>query len=274
MHIFLAGGSGVIGTRLIPALIAKGHRVTATTRRERGLETLARLGAEGVILDAFDAERVRDALQAASPELVMHMFTDLRNSDLAANGRLRQVGTDNLVDAAKEAGVGRMIAQSVAWVFPDGDAPATEKDPIVPGTPVHHLESRVGEMPHSTVLRFGMLYGPGTWYAPDGRIGQAVIAGTIPATPAITSFVHRDDAVDAIVRSLEWADGIYHIVDDEPAPGTVWLPFYAAGLGAPAPRVEELSDGAPRGRAVSNAKARSAGWSPAHPSWREGFPRT
>lgn len=119
-----------------------------------------------------------------------------------------------------------------------------------------------------------MFYGPGTWYAPGGRFALAVMAGAVPATPAITSFAHIDDAIDALVQSLDWPAGTYHIVDDEPAAGAVWLPVYADGLGAPAPRVEELPEGAPHGRAVSNAKARATGWAPAHPSWRVGFPRS
>ncbi|MDO9396801.1 MAG: NAD(P)-dependent oxidoreductase [Herbiconiux sp.] len=271
MRIFLAGGSGVLGTRLIPELVARGHQVTATTRRESSLDALARLGAEGVLLDVLRVEDVRDALAAAGPDVVMHLVTDLATADLAANGRIRVVGTDHLVDAARAAGVDRLIAQSVTWVFPDGDTPATEDEPIIPGTPVHHLESRVSELRHSTVLRFGMLYGPGTWYAPDGRVARAVRAGAVPATPAITSFVHVDDAVDALVRSLDWPDGTYHVVDDDPAAGTVWLPDFAAVQGGPPPVREDLPAGVPRGRAVSNAKAKAAGWRPAHPSWREGF---
>ena len=273
MRIFLAGGSGVIGTRLIPQLVADGHDVTATTRREEKLGRLAELGAEGVLLDVLDADAVRDAVAGSAPDVVMHMFTDLSNADLEANGRLREVGTDHLVEATEAAGVERIIAQSVAWVFPDGAGPATEDEPIISGSPVHHLETRVGEISHATVLRFGMFYGPGTWYAPDGRFAQAVMAGAVPATPAITSFAHVEDAIDAATQSLSWPDGTYHVVDDEPAAGTVWLPVYATGLGAPTPRFEELPEGAPLGRAISNAKARATGWAPAHPSWRQGFPR-
>ncbi|WP_382304443.1 NAD-dependent epimerase/dehydratase family protein [Herbiconiux sp. UC225_62] len=273
MHIFIAGGSGVIGTRLIPKLVADGHRVTASTRKDANLDKLEALGARGVTLDVLRADDVRDAVAAAAPDVIVHLFTDLSDADLAANGRLRRVGTDHLVDAATAAGVNRIVDQSVTWVFPDGDIPASEDEPIIPGTPVHHMETRVSEIPRSTILRFGMLYGPDTWYAPGGRVARAVMAGAIPATPAITSFIHIDDAVDALARSLDWRDGVYHVVDDEPSAGTVWLPVYARGLGAPDPRSEELPSGAPRGRAISNAKAHATGWRPAFPSWREGFPR-
>ena len=273
MRILLAGGTGVIGSRLLPELVAAGHEVVATTRREDRLALLESLGARGVLLDVYGAERVAATLAEAAPELVLHQLTDLSGNDREANARVRREGTANLVAGAAAAGVDRMIVQSITWVFPDGDTPATEDDPIVPGTAVDVMEGLARCLPRATVLRYGMLYGPGTWYAPGGRIAAAVAAGQVPANPAITSFVHVDDAVAATVQSLDWPDGTYHVVDDEPAPATEWLPVYAAGIGAPAPQTASLPEGAPVGRAVSNAKARAAGWTPVHPSWRAGFRR-
>lgn len=273
MRIFLAGGSGLIGSRLIPELMARGHEVTATTRRKETLPRLAELGARGVVVDAYDAEHVATAIADAAPELIYHLLTDLSDGDLGANARLRRQGTANLVAGAAAAGVGRMIVQSVSWIFPDGAAPATEEDPIIPGTVVDGMERTVRLLPHATVLRYGMFYGPGTWYAPGARIAQAVAAGAVPATPAITSFVHVDDVIPATVQAIDWPDGTYHVVDDEPAPATEWLPVYAAGLGAPAPATAPLPEGTPAGRPVSNAKAKAAGMTLIHPSWREGFPR-
>ena len=273
MRIFLAGGAGVIGSRLIPDLVAAGHEVVATTRREDRLARLAEFGARGVVVDVYDADRLAAVVVEAAPELVLHELTDLSKHDTDANARLRREGTANLVNAAKAAGVDRMIVQSIAWVFPDGAEPATEDDPIIPGTPVDAMEQLVRTLPHATVLRYGMLYGPGTWYAAGGEMANAVAAGLVPATPAITSFAHIDDVVAATVQAIGWPDGIYHIVDDEPAPATEWLPVYAAGIGAPAPKEAPLPDGAPTGRAISNAKARATGWTPIHPTWRDAFPR-
>ncbi|WP_243062195.1 NAD(P)-dependent oxidoreductase [Humibacter sp. RRB41] len=273
MRIFLAGGSGVIGSRLIPELTARGHDVVATTRREENLPRLAEFGARGVIVDVYDANALAEVVADSAPDLVLHELTDLSMADTEANARLRRDGTANLVAAATAAGVERMIVQSIAWIFPDGEAPATEDDPIIPGSAVEGMEQAVLGLPHATVLRYGMLYGPGTWYAPGARIAAAVTAGLVPATPAITSFAHIDDVVAATVQSIDWPDGIYHIVDDEPAAGTTWLPIYAAGLGAPAPQQAPLPEGAPTGRAISNAKAKAAGMSLIHPTWRQGFPK-
>ena len=273
MRIFLAGGTGVIGTRLIPRLAAAGHEITATTRRAERTERLTQLGASPAVVDVYDAEGLAETVKQAKPDVILHELTDLSDYDTDANARLRREGTANLIAAAEAAGVSRIIVQSIAWIFPVGAAPATEEDPIIPDTAVDVMERLARKLPHATVLRYGMLYGPDTWYARGGRIAQSVLTGALPATPAITNFLHIEDAAGATVEALDWPDGTYHVVDDEPAPGTTWLPVYAEKLGAPAPAVKPLPEGATTGRAVSNAKARSQGWQPAHPSWREGFLR-
>lgn len=271
MRIFLAGGSGLIGSRLIPQLTAAGHDVHATTRRTENLDYLHDLGAHGVVVDVYDAPHLTAVVTAAAPDLVLHELTDLSDFDTDANARLRRAGTANLVAAAQAARVGRMMVQSVAWMYEDGNAPAVEDDPIQPGSAIARMESLVSGLPHATMLRYGMLYGPGTWYAPGARMANAVTAGLITATPAITSFVHIDDVIAATVQAIEWPDGAYNIVDDEPAAATQWLPVFAARLGAPEPPVADLPEGVPQGRGASNAKARAAGWNAKFPTWRAGF---
>lgn len=273
MRIFLAGGAGVIGSRLIPVLAGAGHDITATTRRAENIGYIRDRGARPVVVDVYDAPQLAAAVADAAPDLVLHELTDLSDFDTAANARLRRAGTANLVAAAQAADVGRMMVQSIAWAYEEGSTPAVEDDPIRAGSPIEVMEDLVCRLPQATVLRYGMLYGPGTWYAPGARMAHAVTAGLVPATPAITSFVHIDDVIAATVQAIGWPDGAYNIVDDEPAPATEWLPAYAAGLGAPAPTIADLPDGAPLGRGASNKKARTAGWAPMHPTWRVGFPR-
>lgn len=271
MRIFLAGGSGTIGSRLVPELAQKGHEIIATTRHPKNLDYLSGLGAQGVVVDVYDAPHLTAVVKQAAPDLVLHELTDLSDFDTDANGRLRRAGTANLVQAAEAAGVDRMIVQSIAWAYLPGDAPANEEEQLIPGSPVEAMENLVSQLPRSTVLRYGMLYGPGTWYERGARMANAVAAGLIQATPAITPFVHIDDVIAATVLALEWPDGAYNIVDDEPAKATEWLPVYAARLGAPAPTVAELMEGTPAGRGASNTKARAKGWVPKYPSWRDGF---
>ncbi|MFI9120075.1 NAD-dependent epimerase/dehydratase family protein [Streptomyces bikiniensis] len=128
----------------------------------------------------------------------------------------------------------------------------------------------------AVVLRYGILYGPGTWYAPGGAVAAALAGdpgarflGSTAADGSVGSFVHVGDAAEAAVRALEWPPGAYNVVDDEPAPGHAWLPVLAEALGVPAPGRTEGR--APWARGAVNARAHALGWAPARPSWRTGF---
>ncbi len=277
MRIFIAGGSGVLGRALIPELIAAGHEVTATARSAPRAALIGRLGAAPVVVDALDADTLSHAIGQARPEAMVHLLTDLGTGDSASNARLRIVGTRNLVDAARQAGTPRMVAESISWVCSPGTDPATEAEPLDPDpaeprrttiAAVTALESTVSEIPEHVALRFGQLYGPETWYSRDGRYGQDARAGRLPATQTVSSFIHTTDAARAIVLALGWPSGVWNIVDDEPAAGHEWVPVFAAAVGAPEPT---FSDSDQFGRPVSNARARDAGLVLQYPSWREGF---
>jgi nucleoside-diphosphate-sugar epimerase len=271
MRIFVAGATGVIGRRLLPLLVHAGHDVWGTTRRPERAAQVAATGARPVVADAYDAPALAEAVAAAAPDVVVQQLTDLASEDRAANARLRIEGTRNLVDAAMAAGVDTMLAQSIAWIYAPGAAPAVEQDPLDPDAPpfpgVSALETAVAAMPRGVVLRYGMLYGAGTWYARDGAMADRARAGELSAKPTWTPFLHADDAASAAVAALDWPAGPINVVDDEPATERDWLPVFCESVGAPAPPVED----GPSGRPVSNAKARELGWRPSFPSWREGF---
>ena len=278
MKIFLAGATGAIGRLLVPQLVAAGHTVTGTTRRADKLPALAALGARPVVLDALDRAAVLAALRAEQPDVLIHMLTDLAGLDFAANARLRVDGTRHLVDAARAAGVPRMIAESISWMYAPGPGPADEDEPLHLDAPaprdravaaVRALDQAVAEMPVGVVLRFGILYGPGTWYSRDGLTTEQIRRGELPATDGVTAFIHVADAAQAVVQALGWPSGPVNIVDDEPAPGAEWVPLYARLVGAPPPPHQPGAE--PWERGESNAKARQLGWQPAHPTWREGF---
>lgn len=279
MRILVVGAAGVIGRRLVPLLVAAGHEVTGTTRQAGKSQLLRDLGASPVVIDVFEREELSRVVREVQPEAIIHQLTDLSGRDFAANARIRREGTRNLVDAARSAGVSRMIAQSIAWVYAPGEGPADEGEPLDLEAPparrglvesVQSLEQSVLELEQGIVLRYGLFYGPGTWYAPDGLMAQQARRGELSADEGITSFVHVDDAARATLLALDWPAGIVNIVDDEPAPGSAWLPVYAATLGAPAPVVS--SERPPFARGASNTKARQLlGWQLLYPSWREGF---
>ncbi|MCD0450535.1 NAD(P)-dependent oxidoreductase [Actinocorallia sp. API 0066] len=273
MKILIAGATGVVGRALVPRLVAAGHEVSGTSRRRENSRLLEEMGAHPVIVDVLDARKLKKAVKAERPDVVIHQLTDLSGNDFEANGLLRINGTRNLVDAAKAAGVETMIAQSIAWLYVRGEEPAVEGDELDPHLPpyksVTALEEAVADMPRGVVLRYGALYGPGTWYAADGEIAAKVKAGELSRGPMWTSFVHVEDAAAAAVAALEWEPGAVNIVDDESATADEWVPAYAAALGAPEPRAHRHA--AAQGRPVSNARARALGWSPAYPTWRDGL---
>jgi len=277
VRIFVAGGSGVLARSVVPLLLAAGHEVTVTSRSVEKARLLERPGVTGTVLDALDRDGTIATVARAQPDAVLHLMTDLGTGNSASNALLRSTGTRNLVDAARGAGVDRIVAQSISWIYPSGTEPATETDPLdldavgprrTTITAVRELEAAVQEVGAGVVLRFGQLYGPGTWYTSDGRFGEAARAGRLPATETVTSFLHVDDAAAAVVAALGWPAGVRNVVDDEPAPGTAWVPAFAAAVGGPVPGTEQSDD---PGRPVSNRRVRELGFAPRWSTWRTGF---
>ncbi len=304
MRVFVAGGTGVIGRRLVPQLVARGHQVRATTTSAAKLGLLEQLGAEGVVMDGLDAMSVGQAVAAARPDAIVHQMTalsaahagrpDLKHPDrfFATTIRLRSEGTDHLLAAAEAAGVSHVVAQSFGAFngIREGGWVKTEEDPMDPGPAsarqgaeaINHLEDVVVRA-GGAVLRYGGLYGPG---ATDDQV-EFVRKRKFPLVGPGTgyfSWVHLDDAAGATVLAVEQqAKGVFNVVDDEPAPVSEWLPYLAACAGAKRPVrvpkwVARLLAGdmvvgmMTEGRGFSNAKAkRELGWELRYPSWRQGF---
>jgi len=211
-RVFVAGASGVIGQALVPLLLRAGHAVTGTTRSPERAAALARSGANPVIVDVYDGVALCEAVERARPDVVIHQLTDLpdqmtageRGAALERNARMRIAGTNNLMVAAVAAGVGRVIAQSIAFVYAPGPLPHGEDAPLLPGLSadgVRALEAAVTSTDGiaGLVLRYGRLYGPGTWTRiPDG-----------------TSPLHVDAAARAALLAVHrGAPGIYNIAED------------------------------------------------------------
>jgi nucleoside-diphosphate-sugar epimerase len=304
VRVFVAGGTGVIGQRLVPQLVARGHQVTATATSAAKLSLLAQLGADGVVMDGLDAASVGAAVAAARPDAIVHQMTglsaahagkpDLKHPDrfFATTIRLRSEGTDHLLAAAEATGVSHVVAQSFGAFngIREGGWVKTEEDPVDPGPAslrkgaeaLRHLEDVVVEA-GGAVLRYGSLYGPG---AIDDQV-ELVRKRQFPLVGRGTgyvSWVHLDDAASAAVLAVEQkATGVFNIVDDEPAPVSEWLPYLAACAGVKRPMripkwVARLLAGEmvvimmTEGRGFSNAKAkRELGWQLRYPSWRQGF---
>ncbi|MDD7811876.1 NAD(P)-dependent oxidoreductase [Mycobacterium sp. CSUR Q5927] len=192
-RIFFAGASGVIGARLVPRLIDAGHTVGAMTRSAGKADRLASLGAQPIVCDVFDRPALTRAVRSFAPDVLLHELTDLPD-DLAelpaeslVNARIRAKGTRNLIEALDISRPAKVIAQSVAWTMQPGreaDAVASLEEVVLAAEGV--------------VLRYGLFYGPGTYYP-----------GELPPAPR----VHIDTAVVVTLKALDAAPGVMTVVD-------------------------------------------------------------
>jgi nucleoside-diphosphate-sugar epimerase len=301
MRVFVAGGAGVVGRRLVPQLVARGHQVTATVTGAAKIGVLEQLGAAAVVMNGLDAASVGEAVARAQPDVIVHEMTaiggkaDIKHMDrwFAATNRLRTEGTDHLLAAAQAAGVPHFVAQSYAswngiraggWVKTEEDPLDLERGTVAQPVmeAIRYVEDAVAKA-GGAALRYGGLYGPG---ASDEQVAlvrkrQFPLVG---AGTGYSSWVHLDDAASATVLAVEQqAKGVFNIVDDEPAPASEWLPYLAECAGAKRPMrlptwLARLLAGdaavimMTEGRGFSNAKAkRELGWTLRYPSWRQGF---
>jgi len=205
-RILVAGATGAIGTPLVRLLVDAGWCVFGTTRDSQRAETLREVGVEALVVDVFDAPALNAALTSTRPDVVVHQLTDLPtvrtpealSAAIQRNARLRREGTRNLVQATQASGCRRMVAQSIAWAYPSGPVPNGEKDSLdisaigdraITVHAVLELESLVLNSPglDGVVLRYGQLYGPGTW--------SGVPEGTMP--------LHVEDAARAALCAIE-----------------------------------------------------------------------
>ncbi|MGH2825666.1 MAG: NAD-dependent epimerase/dehydratase family protein [Actinomycetota bacterium] len=306
MRVFVAGATGAIGRQLVPRLVANGHEVHGMTRSESKQAMLRELGAVPVVADALDPDQVADAVGRAKPDVIIHQLTALAGKGfrgltqrIEMTNRLRSEGTDHLLSAGQAVGVQRFVAQSnVALYARTGGPVKTEEDPLDTTPPrkqreataaILHLEEAVlgAAWTEGIVLRYGGFYLPGAGMGPGGETHELIRKRQFPLVGdgrGVWSFIHLGDAAEATVAAVEHGSrGVYNIVDDDPATVAEWLPSLTRMLSGKKPRrlppfVVRLVAGEfgvlmmTEARGASNAKAkRELGWSPAHPSWRQGF---
>jgi nucleoside-diphosphate-sugar epimerase len=197
-RIFVAGATGVLGVRLVARLVEAGHTVAAMTRSLEKAAGIRKLGAEPVVCDVYDRSALEHAVSAFGPDTVIDELSDLPDdvallsSHLEASTRMRREGSRNLLGAARDAGVSRLLAQSVAWPV-EGEAGAAFEE-----------HERTVLAAGGVVLRYGRLYGPDTYYQDE-----------LPSPPRI----HVDEAARRTVEALDATSGVLTLVEgDSPGP--------------------------------------------------------
>jgi nucleoside-diphosphate-sugar epimerase len=287
-RIAVLGATGVYGRHLVPRLVAAGHRVRALVRRPEAAAVAVACGAEVVRADIFDAESLRAGLDGC--DVAVQLATALprpgKPGDFAANDHLRREGTSTWVRACRDAGVARILQQSIALVHAGaGDAVVGETAPCgLAGDGIAaraiaaalDMEATIRESGLDwLVLRGGFFYGPGTGYDDDWF--ERARAGRLRLPEAGTdyvSLVHIADMAAATVAALDrWPSRQALIVaDDRPATWRELLGYVAAVVGASPPE--------PGGRPflppcrVTNRRAREQlAWAPVYGDFRAGLVR-
>ena len=230
MRIFIAGATGVLGRRAVPALTAAGHTVTAVARGDAKAADLRRQGAHPVAVDLFDPAAVTAA--AAGADVVVNLATAipstrrmLRRSAWHTTDRLRREAAANLVDAALATGTARYVQEALGFMYADhGDRWIDEDAPLDPlpyadavrdaEAQAHRFGAHGGT---AVVLRFGMFYAADARQIRDmvGMIRRGLLPLPGPGD-AYQPWVHVDDACAPVVTAVDATGGTYHVVEDEP----------------------------------------------------------
>lgn len=296
LRILVTGATGVVGSHLVPMLVARGHRVTAVGRTPEKRARLESQGARAVALDLLDGAAARRAVEGQ--DVVVNLATHMPSSTLRMmlpwawkeNDRVRREGSAALAEAARQAGVSRFIQESFAPVYEDGgDRWIDETWPVRPAPynrtvlDAERSAMRFGEGGGTgIVLRFAGFYGPDAFLRDMlgvVRRGWAPLPG---AAGAYWSSVAHEDAAAAVAAALDIPGGIYNVCDDEPLTRREFADVAALAIGAAPPRLMPGWLAAMGGKTMallsrsqrmSNARLREAsGWSPRWRSAREGLP--
>lgn len=295
MSVFVTGATGAIGTHAVPALVAAGHAVTALARTPAKAASLTEQGARPVDVSIFDRAALAEAF--TGHDAVVNLASALpstrdfmRPSAWHDNDRVRTEGSAAIVDAATVAGVGRVVQESVAMVYPDGGTAWIDEDVAPDRYPMAaaNLAAEASAQRFSStggtgiVLRFGWFYGPGATHSEElYALARRHICTQIGRPDTFVSSIHMADAGAAVAASLHAPAATYNVVDDEPLTKRHYADALAEAAGATAwvrvpGRVALLlgdrSTSLTRSLRVSNQRFRTAtGWAPRHPSAREGW---
>lgn len=297
LRIFVAGGTGVIGRRVVPALVGAGYRVSVASRSEEGDARLVAMGASPVSVDLYDRDDVQRAV--GHQDVVINLATHMPPSSAKMmlpwswreNDRVRRLVSSNLADAARAGAADLFVQESYAPIYEDGgDQWIDESWPVRPTSAARSVidaeraANRFNKHGgRGIVLRFANFYGP------DGFATREVIGMVkkglcpLPGAPdAFISSVSHDDAATAVVAAIHLPAGTYNVSDDEPLTRREWLDSLAKALGVKTPgmlpgwlvklggsRTELLG----RSQRISSRKLReSSDWQPATPCIRDAWP--
>lgn len=300
MAVFVAGATGILGRRVVQALVAKGIKVIGLSRSKKNESLLKDMGAEPRTADLFKPKSLEEA--TAGCEVVLHLATKVppgvkpSEKDWEENDKIRTQGTKNLLKAAEKNGAKCFIQQSAMFIYGDHqgrwiDEKATcDEDPPYFLETLHELEDIVylSKIPY-LILRFGWFYAVDSVQTLNQfKLVKKGLFPVIGKGDAFWNFIHVDDAAKAVVAAVQGyastKQKIYNIVDDEPVTYEHALNFLAEYLKVSPPKhvpalAGKLLMGGDFVRFLSNscrckneAAKKDLGWKPEFSSYKKGFP--
>lgn len=301
MHVLVAGASGTIGLPIVRRLVSWGHEVSGLTRSREGAVRLEAEGAKPVVTNVLDSGDVEKAVASVTPEVVIDQLTALpkhytpeaMRDTLAQTSEVRIAGGANVQAAALAAGARRFLAQSGCYFYQPGEGLAEEAEPFVSDAPslvagnvdaFRAIEDRLLTLPDGVTglaLRYGFYYGPGTWYSPDGDVGEQARAGELGVLgtgDGVWSFVHLEDAAEFTARAAVESDaiGAVNVTDSDPLPMRDVLSAFASYARGEPPTMYPITEETDQNgvfysmqmRGASNRRAREEfGFTPRRLEW-------
>jgi nucleoside-diphosphate-sugar epimerase len=298
MRVFVAGGSGVLGRRVVGRLLEAGHDVTASAGGDAAVGVLRGLGARPARVDLFDPMALRGAVNRCDAALRLTTrippLTQMRRAAAwKETGRLRNQGARALADACVAESVQVLIHESVSFVYADGgDGWLDEGAPVNDGESAPLRDALTGEANARIVTAAGgrgIVLRYGGFYSADS-VQSRTMANMLrrrrftllgPSNNYFSS-IHVDDAAIATVAALQAPAGVYNVADNAPMRLRDYMAAFAEAVGAPPPRrlpamlgpvvMGETWKYLPRSQRVSSQRLREAtGWTAAVPDARAGW---
>ena len=243
MKVFLTGATGVMGLSAINALHEAGHTVVGLARSVGKATAVANAGATPHRGDIFDRESLLDGMRGCDAVCNLATHVPIGNAALVpgawkANARIRTEGSRVVIDAARESGIGRVVQQSLSFVYGDhGDDWIDENSPIDVtryAEPVVVAESQLEDFARNdgdgVSLRFGLITGPdgnSAWLLNRARAGKATGMGPRGGWCHV---IHPHDVGTAVAAALTVPSGIYN-AGAEPIQRKDLVDVYAQGAG-------------------------------------------
>ncbi len=211
MRVFITGGTGFVGSVLVPELVRAGHRVTGLARSEASAGALAAMGAAALRGELADVDVLRRGAEEA--DAVIHTAFELDLSNWAKGGELDRRAIETFGRSAR-----RIIVSSGAFGVDAKSGIALETD-----GPLHTLPRHTDDAAKAAgaiVVRLGVVHGPHDRHFLTKLIAIAREKGAsayIGDGAQRWPMVHVADAADAYRLALEKgpSPATYHAIAEE-----------------------------------------------------------